>query len=249
MWDLCQLLTAQHRSPLACLSLSLPCPALPDDMQQAAQQADARMQGAGSAAGVQSAAAGAGGNQGSSSGHSQPFTMQWLASLTPGIPAAGGGACFAESIVLRGPRAAGGAMELGPAADALDASLAAERRRCVRQRTLAAQPLPVPLPFPRIWAPGLSQSGDIPAGRAGGELQAGGASRAGQDIASCAALTRLGATAAFGPAVKAAQQRFTAVALTAQGQAALEGWGQGREELGGLQERLASLAHSYDVED
>lgn len=251
MWDLCQLLTARHRSPLASMSLSLPCPPLPSDMQQAAQQADARVQGAGGAAGATAAPAAGAGTQpaGSGHGHDQPFTMQRLASLTPGIPEAGGSACFAEVVVLRGARAAGAAAELGAAAGALDASLAAERRRCVRHRTVAAQPLPVPLPFPRVWAPGLSHNGDVPAGAAGALLLAGGGSRAGQDIASCAALTRLGATAAFGPAVKAVQQRFTAAASTAQGQATIEGWGWGREELGGLQERLAGLAHAYDEED
>ncbi|KAL4458321.1 hypothetical protein ABPG75_013186 [Micractinium tetrahymenae] len=249
MWDLCQLLTAQHRSPLACLSLSLPCPALPADTQQAAQQADARTQHAGGSGGAPALAAAGAARASSSGGSSQPFTTQWLASFTCGIPAAGGDGCFAESIVLRGARAAGGAAELGAAAEALDASLAAEHHRCVRQRTLAAQPLPVPLPFPHIWARGLSESGDIPAGAAGAALLAGGGSRGGQDIASCAALTRLGGTTAFGPAVAAVQRRFSSAAATAQGQAALEGWGHWREELGGLQEWLASLAHAYDEED
>lgn len=246
MWDVCQLLTAQYRSPLACLSLSLPCPALPGNMQQAAQRADARMQHAGRGPGA--AAAGAG-RPPSGSSHGQPFTMQWLASLTPGVPAAGGAACFAESVVLRGPRAAGSAAELGAAADALDASLLTEQRRCVRQRALVAQPLPVPLPFPRIWAQLLSRSGDVPAGAAGAALLAGNGGMAGHEIASCAVLTRLGGTAAFGPTVEAVRQRFAAAAATAQGQAALDSWDLGREELGGLQERLASLALVYNGEE
>lgn len=250
MRDLCQLLTAQHRSPLAALSLSMPCPTLPADMQQAAKQADTRLQHAGSMRSQQSSAAsaepGALGSSSCSTGEGQPFTMQWLASLTPGIPAAGGSQRFAEMVVLRGPRCAGVPAELGAAAEALDAALAAERLRCVRQRALVAQPLPVPLPFPHMFARGVSQSGDAPARTTGSGTSTGGGS---QGIASCAVLTRLAGTAAFGPAVSAVQRRFSTAAGSAQGQATLESWGLGREELGGLQERLAGLAHAYEEEE
>lgn len=232
MWGLTQLLTAEHSSPLAALALALPCPALPADAQQQAQQADARQQ---QGRGAEAASAGAPG------GSSSPFTTQWLASLTPGVAAVGDAGRFAEAVVLRGPRSAGGALSLGTAAASLDAALAQERRRCVQQRTLVAQPLAVPLPFPHIFASGLSQCGGLPAG---GKL--GGGS---QDVVSCAVLTRLGATSVLGPVVAAAQRQFRAAAGAGQGQAALESWGIGREEVQEMDERLTQLIHLYDEGD
>lgn len=239
MWGLTQLLTARHHSPLAALSLSLPCPALPADPQQQAAAADARRQQGGSAGGAPSPAGGPSGGSNTSGG--SPFTTRWLASLTPGVAAAGDAARFAESVVLRGPRAGGAPLELGAAAAALDAALANERLRCVRQRSLVAQPLPLPLPFPRIWARGLGREGDVPPGwRPGG---------GGQDIASCAVLTRLGGTAAMAPVVAGVQRRFRGAARSAQGQAALQSWGMGGEEVAELEEELQRLAHAYDEDE
>ena len=241
MWGLTQLLTAQHSSPLTALSLSMPCPGLPADMQQQAQQADARVQhghGEGSAAG---AAGGAGGGHGGPAG-APPFTSHWLASLTPGVVATGDAERFAEAVVLRGARSGGATMDLGAATAALDAALASERLRCVRHRTLAAQPLPLPLPFPHVFAHGLSPSGDAPT--SGSRLGAGS-----QDIASCAVLTRQAGTAAFGPVVAAAQRRFRSAAASAQGQSTLDSWGYGSEELLDIQDQLSRLAHGYDEEE
>ena len=191
-----------------------------------------------------SAAAGPGSSSGGSSGSGTgPFTLQWLASLTPGIPAAGDTARFAESVVLRGPRSTAAApVELGAAAAALDAALVKERLRCVRQRTLTAQPLAVPLPFPHMFWQGLSKDGDL---LPGAQLGSGGS----QDIASCAALTRLAATKAFAPAVAAAARQFRTTAGTAQGQATLEAWGMGREERAEAEEVLERLAHAYDDDE
>ncbi|PRW59896.1 tubulin nucleotide-binding domain [Chlorella sorokiniana] len=247
MWGLTHLLTAQYHSPLAALSLALPCAGLPVDTQRLAQQADARLQrGAGSSsasapaapAAVAAAAPGSGTN-------TDPVTSRWLASLTPGIPAAGDSARFAEAVVLRGPRSSAAApVELGAAAAALDAALAEERLRCVRQRTLVAQPLAVPLPFPHIFAQGLSKDGDVLPG-----AQLGGSSSGSQDIASCAALTRLAATRAFAPVVAAAARQFRTAAGSAQGQATLEAWGLGREERAEAEEALERLAHAYEEEE
>lgn len=252
MWGLTHLLTSQYHSPLAALSLALPCPALPADAQRLAQQADARLQhgagsGSGSAAAVAaSAAAAAQQGSGGGGGGSGPFTSRWLASLTPGIPAAGDTMRFAEAVVLRGPRSTAAApVQLDAAAAALDASLADERLRCVRQRTLAAQPLAVPLPFPHMFALGLSKEGDLLPGAQLGASSSGGS----QDIASCAALTRLAATKAFAPAVAAAARQFRTAAGTAQGQATLEAWGLGHEERAEAEEALERLAHAYDDEE
>ena len=241
MSDLCQLLTGQHRSPLAALAMALPCAPLPADLQHAAQQADARF----AHLSISGDSGGGGGGGGGTRPGSLPFTARWLASLTPGIAAAGDAARYAESVELRGPRAGGMPVELGAAAAALDGALAAERLRCVRQRSLCAQPLPVPLPFPRVFATGLSQAGDPPAGSAAlaAALRGGGG---GQEAASAPMLTRLSGTTAFAPLVTAVQRQFAATAGSAQGQATLEAWGHGREELGGLQERLTVLAHAYD---
>lgn len=241
MWGLAHLLTAQYHSPLAALSLALPCPGLPADAQRLAQQADTRLQhGPGSGSAAAPAAAAAAGGAGSSSG---PFITRWLASLTPGIPASGDAARFAESVVLRGPRSTASApLQLGAAAAALDAALAEERLRCVRQRTLAAQPLAVPLPFPHIFARGLSKAGDLLPG-----AQLGGSGS--QDVASCPVLTRLAGTRAFGPAVAAAAHQFRAAASAAQGHSTLEAWGLGREERAEAEEALQRLAHAYDEEE
>ena len=254
MWGLAHLLTAQYHSPLAALSLALPCPGLPADAQRLAQQADARQQqggGAGSTAAATAAAtavAAGPGSRGSSDSGGGPFTLRWLASLTPGISAAGDTARFAEAVVLRGPRSTAAApVELGAAAAALDAALAGERLRCVRQRTVAAQPLAVPLPFPHMFAQALSKDGDL---LPGAQLGSGSSRSAGsQDIVSCAALTRLAATKAFAPAVAAAARQFRSTAGTAQGQATLEAWGLGREERAEAQEALERLAHASDEEE
>lgn len=240
IWGLTHLLTSQHRSPLTALSMSMPCPSLPADMQQQAATADARLQH-GARDGAAGTASGPPSSSGSSSGG--PFTTRWLASLTPGVAAASDTGRFAESVVLRGPRTGSAPLDLCAAAVALDAALAEERLRCVRQRTLVGQPLAVPLPFPHIWARDLSRDGDAPVGRPSSS------SGGGQDIASCAVLTRLGGTSAFGPVVAAAQRRFRTTARSAQGQATLEGWGHGSEELGEMEEELERLAHAYDEED
>lgn len=230
MLELTQLLTARHSSPLTALSLSLPCPALPADVQQQARQADPRLQ-----QGAAGSAAAAGGGSGAA------FTTQRLAGLTPGIAAAGDQGRYAESVVLRGPRSQGAPLDLGSAAASLDAALARERARCVRHRTLAAAPLPLPLPFPHFFAHGLSRHGDVPAGGALGAQ--------GQDLHSCAVLTRLAATSSFAGVVAAAQRSFRAVAGSRQGQAALESWGVSGEEVSQHDERLAQLARAYDEED
>lgn len=231
MAELTQLLAARYGSPLAALSLSLPCPALPADAAQQARQADGRLQRG--AAGSAAAAGGGGGDRAAS-------TTCQLASLTPGIAAADQSR-YAESVVLRGPRSHSAALDLGSAAASLDARLAAERARCVRHRTLVAAPLPVPLPFPHIFARGLCPHGDVPPGATLGAQ--------GQDLRSCSVLTRLAGTSTFAGVVAAAQRAFRAEASSRQGQAALESWDIGGEEVSEHVERLARLAHAYDEED
>eukprot|EP00887_Chlorella_sp_A99_P006240 scaffold3.g6240.t1 len=227
MWSLAQLLTSQHGTPLAALSMAMPCPPLPADAQQAAQQADARFERHG----------------GGGTLHRQPFTQRHTASLTPSIPSGPDALKYAESVVLRGPRSEAHApVALGAAAAALDADLLQERERCVRQCTLCAQALPVPLPYPHLFGALLSPAGDmLPAAEAptGGRHV---------DVASCPVLTRLAGTAAFAPALRGVAQRLQSASASAQGQSILEGWGYAREEQGEAQERLRVLAHVYEDE-
>ena len=211
MAGLVRLLTAQHNTPLAALAAAMPCPQLPADLQALAEDADART-------------------------HDGPAPRRSFASaatavLTPGLPQQlPDPRAYAESVVLRGPRSGGGAMGLGPAAEALDAALLLERVRCVRQRALCLQPLPVPLPFPRIFR--------CP--------QPGGGGAAAGNPPSCPMLTRLSATAAFKPVMEAALQQFRGASGSAQGQATLGAWGWGRDEQGEVCERLTYLARAYD---
>src|SRR5690349_3167275 len=90
MWALSRLLTSQHSTALSSLAVALPCPGLPADQQQQAEQADSRLQ-----------------HQQHEGGQAriskQPFTLQHTASLTPGIPCVDEGK-YVESVVCRGPR-------------------------------------------------------------------------------------------------------------------------------------------------
>jgi hypothetical protein len=49
--------------------------------------------------------------------------------------------------------------------------------------------------------------------------------------------------------VAAAQREFRVAAGAGQGQATLESWGYGQEELADIQERLSNLARAYDNDD
>ena len=51
------------------------------------------------------------------------------------------------------------------------------------------------------------------------------------------------------PAVAQAGRRFKSTAVSLQGQATLESWGYGREELLAVEESLQRLGHAYDEEE
>lgn len=226
---LVQLIGSQHPTPLAALSMALPSPSPPADLQQEQQLADVRFQQWGDAAA--SAA-------GPAASAPRPFTARVTACLTPGLDfAAAAGETYAESIVLRGPRSGAGSVRLGDAAAALDAALGQEGVRCVRQRALTAQPLPMPLPFPHIFRPAVSVWG-VPG--------AAPPRPATTSVASCPTLSRLAGTTALKPVVAGVLREFRAAAAPAQGGATLEAWGYGREEVGEVCERLAQLAAAYD---
>ena len=221
--DLASLLTTQHNTPLAALELALPCPSLLPGGPQQAQQADARVE------------------HHSSEGSGRPFTASHTACLSPGVAGAAVAAGrYAESVVVRGPRARGAALDLAAAAEALDAALLEEAQpsqRCVQQRTLAAQPLALPLPFPRIFSGRVTRHGD---------WDRHGSRAAAADVVSCPVLSRLCSSTAFGAALQQQLLQFQRAASAGAGQAVLEAWGHGREEQGELAERLRVLAHAYD---
>lgn len=237
--SLTQLLSTQHPTPLAALSLALPCQALPTDLQQEEQRADMRQEQRGSGgSGEPTTGAGAA----AAAPAQPPFTRAMTACLTPGLGfAAAAREAYVESVVLRGPRAAtGGPLPLGQAAAALDAALTQEAVRCLRQRTVVGQALPVPLPYPHIFGPAVSVWGE-PGATAPRPSTVG--------VESCPVLTRLAGSAAFQPALQGLLRQFRSAAGVAQGQAALESWGVGWEEVAEACERLAGLAAAYDLEE
>lgn len=85
-----------------------------------------------------------------------------MLSLSEGHGSPSGPELMAESVVLRGGRGASDSPATSDeASEALDAWLLQEKQqlRALRHRTVALQPLPVPLPFPGIFSPSVSQWG------------------------------------------------------------------------------------------
>ena len=140
-----------------------------------------------------------------------PFTAAAVTSWTARIPPPDGSrarALLAESVVWRGPTAAGGCpLPLAAAAEALDAALGAEAAAdartaaggvAVRHRCLALQALALPLP----WPAGFPRSPAPPA-------------------ASAPLLTRLACVRGVGAARAAAAKDLARAAATAPGRVAL----------------------------
>jgi hypothetical protein len=268
------LLTGRGGANLAAASLQLPAGAASTSGWHELQQADGRTQGGsresggnGGGGGGGGEASGGGGGEGGGGGggsggagsHGYPLsTLENVGVLTPGSPALAmdPAKSLAESIVLRGARAAGGgAAAPAAAAAALDAALRSEPpRRCVVHRAAAAAPLAVPLPFPGLFGPAVGRDGDVVAewspaastsGAALGPAAGGRAARGGRHVASCPALTRVTATSEFQPWLRARAEGLRRGAGSVAGRGLAEGWGYGRGELGEVQERLAALAGSY----
>jgi hypothetical protein len=232
MWELQQLLTSQHNSPLAAVSMALPCPPAAGDPHQLAEGRDERMDHTHH------------GHLGRHPSAPRPFTASHTASLAPGIaPAHLDAGRFAESIVLRGARGGrvGALLDLHDAAAALDASLQHEEHaRCVQQRTLSSQPLPIPLPFPAIFSSRVSAEGNVPwgAGTHGAEAEA---------VASCPVLTRLCGTGAFAPLVGRVLSGFRGAAASTQGRSLLRAWGRAEQEgEADIVEGLLDLEKAYE---
>ncbi len=69
--------------------------------------------------------------------------------------------------------------------------------RCVRHRCVAAPPLPIPLPFPRLFAPAVGRHGDVRGLPGHADPGQGlGASARGGDVESVPVLSRMYASAA-----------------------------------------------------
>lgn len=218
MWSLARLLTSQSGTPLSTLSMAFPCPSLPSDEQRASADADSRMQ------------------HGSSS-QAPSFLTAATSVSWEGLGVVGDQNRYAECLVLQSPRAGGAAVPLSRASGMLDAALMRDDPlRCVRHRVLTAQPLPVPLPFPGLFASTVTRWGDVGSGAHGAGN--------GHHVDSCPILVRLAGSTAIGWEVRRLGQQFASAAGTAHGQAVLDGWGVDRDMREDVHERLASLAQA-----
>lgn len=156
--SLANLLAARPSANITAVAAAFPAAALP--AAPVSQGADARLQ-----------------HTAASAAAASPFTLAgvqcWSAGLSHGDVRQ---SLLAESVVLRGARTQPPAPSIPPspaaaaqsapvgmpaAAAALDASLLSEGVRCIRHRCVSRQPLPIPLPYPRIFSPLVSRHGDV----------------------------------------------------------------------------------------
>jgi len=252
MWTLSQTLTQQYNTPLTALSMAFPCPVITEkDAQKVAQQTDNRQHNRSTSDGDSDSDSGddegRAGGRGSSSTHANsytnrgPFTSSQTVSLTPGIRRAVSQGRYSEFITLRGVRCLGEAItDVASIAPVVDAALNRERGgRCVQQRLLVAQPLPIPLGFPKVFKSGcLNRYGDHVDGN--GDVNG--------DVESTGVLTRLTGTDDFRPGLEKTLEEFGRSSGSIMGQSMMRSWGMEdcKEE---VMERLHSLAGKYDEGD
>ncbi|KAK9826905.1 hypothetical protein WJX81_007954 [Elliptochloris bilobata] len=250
--SLAQLLAGRAGHSIVGVAAALPAPSLPD-AHAAAAAADARANGIPAANGFAP-------NRGAVEACEPPFTQRCTAGWSPGIAAGGG--LEAETVVLRGARRSGDPVSTSQAAAALDASLVREGVRCVRHRCVAAAALPIPLPFPQLFAPTVLRHGDVlcaggsqglgsaPQGLGQGPGQGAGPPAAGgAEVEAVPVLSRMFATAGAAEFARRQLQIFRGTAATAQGRAVLAGWGCGPEEAADVEEQLLALALAWEVDD
>lgn len=224
-WSLGNLLTGQYRTPLCALSFAFPCPTLPTNAQQLAEEIDTRERH----------------DSSTPSNASHCFTSKAVGLSGASLGGTTDTGRFAENIVLRGARSQGSHLPLSHASAGLDASLLREKVRCVQNRTVVAQPQPIPLPYPSIFSPRLSCFGEV-AGTQNAISSTGGT------VISCPVLVRMAATSSFGPIVKDLSREWLGCVNAAQGRATLDSWGVDREQSEDVYERLMALSTAYDEE-
>lgn len=228
-WSLVNLLMGRHSSPLAALSMALPCP---EAVSVSPESQDTRGR-------PRESSSGSGGGRAGGSG----FAAAAVSLTGGGLGAASDRGRFAESVVLRGARAGGHALTVPDAAAALDAALGLEGLRCVTHRAVTSSPLPVPLPYPDIFSKRLNAWGEAVERPAGEDLPGP------HHVASSPLLVRMSGSTSFGPVAGALAREWAATAGSAPGQAALEGWGVETDQAEEVTELLRGLAHAYDADE
>ncbi|GBG84238.1 hypothetical protein CBR_g38209, partial [Chara braunii] len=160
---------------------------------------------------------------------------------------------FSEMNVLRGARvsdpATGGYVtaSVGDANAALCDSLSKEQRPMImRHIVVAQQPLALPLPFPRLFRPYVTEHGDIEGAAAHqGRSFEPWRLKGGADVTSAPILARLSATAAILPALETAQDKLGPSSSRTGVADVLEKWGFSRVEVEEIRERLSDLVVGY----
>jgi len=245
-------LLAGGRPGLAALHAAFPAPALPADERELSETLDARVPHP-HAAGAHSAAS-------RSRGWPLLTALDGMPTLTPGVED-DKGASLAEALVLRGGRTADGALATtSRAGAALDAVLLRERRRCVQHACVVPMPMAVPLPFPRLFAHGLSRNGvppalatpaEAPAGAAGASLSGPAPAHGVADVETAPLLVKLRSSRQFEGVVGRVLADVRRAHALPGGQATLDAWGYGGGggDLDEVCERLAEMAAAYNESD
>ena len=251
--SLVQLLAGRGGANCAAAAMQLPAGSLPASMQALAISQDARLAGgAGPSAGGGAREIGPASARSSTSaggGGAGELSVQHAALLSGGLQmAAVNAGCLAESITLRGARRGGQAAATAQAAAALDALLLGEQRpRSVQHRCIVPMPMCVPLPYPRIFKPGVSYHGDL----AGAGASSAGAApgRGGGEVGTCPVLTRLIASSAHEQLLARTAAQLKQAAASVAGASTMAGWGYSGADVDELQERLVMLASRYQEDD
>jgi hypothetical protein len=133
-------------------------------------------------------------------------------------------------------------------APVVDAALRREKGgRCVQQRLLVAQPLPIPLGFPKIFKSGcLNRYGDYINGNNSNGNSGG---NGGSNVESTGVLTRLTGTDDFRPGLERISEEFGRSSGSIMGQSMMRSWGGMEDSKEEVMERLHSLAGKYDDGD
>eukprot|EP00873_Tetraselmis_striata_P018141 jgi/Tetstr1/438405/TSEL_026971.t1 len=170
-------------------------------------------------------------------GSNAPCALRGALAFSEGHPCASGRDLRSESVVLRGLRTADSrAARAGEAQAALDEWLLTERLqlRALRHRCVAPQALPVPLPFPNLFSPALSRSGDAAAHMVSPPPPP----RGRLSVASLPVLTRLQHSGASRAVLGQQVTGFREARRSAAGSTTLSAWGYSREDLDEVEERV-----------
>eukprot|EP00850_Spirogloea_muscicola_P005795 SM000027S09576 [mRNA] locus=s27:186532:189411:+ [translate_table: standard] len=149
---------------------------------------------------------------------------------------------LAQSLAVRGARLAGArrAALVPQAYGALQASLSGHS---VRHVTVSRQPLPIPLPFPPIFAPTVSSRGDV-VSRSGPTA---GQAKGGLEVLSLPALTCMSSGLEVVPIIKRRLEALEKYASSraAPGMSVVRDWGLEGSDIEEMRERLESMLHAY----